>query len=507
MIYEELKLPLPVYDRFEKQYRFSKGSAINFVIATKDRILPFQFLLDETITEDDITSWTINKPDAARTEAYDLTSQISKLELAVTSSGSTYIVFKGVEIGLLMEHGKYHMEFVIKSLIYFSEQFEVRCESPMWDDIESIFSRIDYDNDGCDLGPILYQTGYKNRVYLDTSIHKENPTIEEEGSNDGAGNFVATSQKYIDNLNLEYVCPYYLADALVLMSIHKKKTHTTPNTLYTGDMKNVKPTVVQEDGSWNYRLTMPWQQDSIYLNAPCCNNIALSIIPPFACGRIDDVEIKELRAQDAIVSWDLYGDIGRALVEWEFVNEDCPQSGSAYVLPTTIGIITLPVTQYIFNKPPYKGLLVVNVTPQCSKNDIWVSGETKTASKIMTLGTTCTSEPEEPGGGTSQVFIENNTTDITITNVTGIPGFTCSPVAPMSGQSGTHAPFGGGSPSITVYYDPWPSYNHISIKINGVSIACGNDFPYTLSKTFLLSTGAIADGDDITIELAEGDCP
>lgn len=504
MIYEELKLPLPVYDRLEKQYRFSKGSAINIVIATKDRILPFQFILNSVIESSDITSWTINKPDAARTEAYDLTSKITELELVETSAGRTYILYKGTDIGLLMNHGIYHLEFVINDLIYFSEQFEVRCESPMWDDIESLYTRIDWDNNNCDFGPILYQTGYKNRAYLDTAIHKETPTIEEEGSNDGAGNFVAVLQKYIDNLNLEYVCPFYLADALVLMSIHKNKTLTTPNTLYSADIKNVKPTVVQEDGSWNYRITIPFQQESTYINAACCNNIALPAPEAETCdASITNVVITENDGGNVSVTWDLLGDCDKITLGWGLGNIDCPAAGSLDImLPDSM-------TGYSFPSPFAKGTLIITLTPKCLIAGDYHSGTAVPKTKILVKGPNCSDipEPPDPGEGTGLVNVENNTTTMPILNITGIPGYTCPVIPPLSGNSGTHTSFPSGTGTIRIYFDDsLSSFKNAQVKVNGTLIAC--NYLGSSPRTMLfLAPGTFDDTDDITISINEGDCP
>ena len=507
MIYEALKLPLPIYDRLEKQYRFSKGEAVNPVIVSRDRIIPFQWKVDSIITHSDITSWKVTKTDPVRTLAYDLTSQINKLELVATADGNTYIIYKAADIDLIMSAGQYQLEWTIGTEFYFSEVFEVRCDSPVWNDEESTLAMFEYDNNGCDLGEIMYQTGYKNRIYIDSDTHNDAPTVEEEGSNDGAGNFIATTQKYIDNLSIEYICPRYLMDALTLMCIHKNKSFTSPHMLYSGEIINVKPTSTQESGSWNWKIVLSFQQESKYLNAHCCSNIKLVDPIIINCGDIGDILITEGESGQVQLSWSIYGEIDRLHIEWSLENEDCPESGSANVVYVWDSATPIQTT-YLFPTNFRKGTFNLILTAQCNIDGEWVSKPPKTSIKPLINGFDCDYVPPIPEPGTGNVWVENNSIaggSAVITEVTGIPGYTSEAVFQGSSHSGTHGAIVNGALSIRVKYSTTAILNYIVVKKNGVRIYCKN-FSSGAAMTINFGNGTFEDSDDITIELNAGKC-
>lgn len=504
MIYEELKLPLPIYDRYEKQYRFMKADVPNHTIVTRDMILPFQFIVNSVVTVEDITEWTIRQSDAARTVSYTLTSKTDKLELVETAAGKTYIIFKPSDIGLLMTPQVYHMEFVVDGERYYSEQFEVRCESPYWSDLQTAYTRLEWDNNGCDLGPIMYQTGFVARAYIDSVLHKETPSIEEEGDDDGAGNFIPSRQQYVDNLNLEDILPYYLADALVLMCMHRNVTLTTPNIAYSGKIKNIKPTVVQEEKAWLYRVALTFQQDSLYVATACCENIPLPVAESDTDSDACDTSVINLSiVEDAegyvSASWNVIGNADRVKVEWSFANDVCPASGSFYLAESD------GMTNYQFADVFAPGTISLTVTPQCLADDVATSGTAATESKTTANGPSCSTPPPppEPGEPSGIVIVENNTTNITIYDVTGIPGFNPPPIPPQSGYDGVHSTFTT-SPSIYVHFNEYfDGAAHARIYINGIEKYC---HALTSNPLRLILFEAVADSDDISISVSSGLC-
>ncbi|MGN6491164.1 MAG: hypothetical protein ACTHLE_04150 [Agriterribacter sp.] len=499
MIYETLKLPIPIYNRIEKQYRYTKADVPGKVIATRDRILPFQWVVDGVMAAEDITEWTIRQADINRTIAYTLTSKVDQLELVETAAGSTYILYKATDIALLMTNGVYHMEWVVNGLRYYSEQFEIRCDSPYWNDIESPYTRFEWGN-SCDVGPILYQTGYKNRIYLDTKIHNETPTIEEEGDENGEGVFIPSAQRYIDNLNIEDILPYHIADALLVMAMHKDVTLTTPFSTYTSTIKELKPTVAQEENTWLYRFTMTFQQESIYKNGNCCENIALPPPPAPSCGAtVSNLVTVESAGGVVTATWNLIGDADRVSVGWVSNNALCPQFGQQF-LPGDATSFQLPDAIY------KNSVVNIVVIPQCANGDDWVNGTGDGELKQYLLGPECNPgeepEPEEPA---SRVIVQNDTTNLPIFDVLGISGYNPPPIAPQSQDEGTHdTAISGGYIAIT-FDEAYGSFKHWEVFVNGASRGCQN---LSSSPAYYIVTTAqpISSTADIKIVVSNGVC-
>lgn len=274
MIYEEIKTPFRVYDSLDKQDHLLKGNDIGSfeLVSFKDSILPFQFLVPSA-TIPSITSWKIGY---ASGEVYlDISSQSGLIELRQKADEPiVYVVFKGGGMTLDMAPGRYFFEITIDGSTYFSEIFTVLCNSPLWADTESDFLRLEWGN-SCDLGPILYQTGFKNILLLDTDIDNEAPALEQEGEEDNAGNFHPTSQKYVENLSFTEVVPFYLGEALVLMAMHNDVVMTTKNGVYSGAIREIAPALEMMEGTSLYRYTAKFQQDSKYFVGGCCSNMEL----------------------------------------------------------------------------------------------------------------------------------------------------------------------------------------------------------------------------------------
>ena len=508
MIYEEIKQPLPIYNRLEKQYRFQKpGETINKVIVSKDKLIPFQFKVPPVVSAL-LTSWTINLPDPNRTLIQDLTPNIPNIEAVELATGEFYFLYKAETLsGVMLAPGEYHLEFVIDGKRYYSEVFEVRCDSPLYDSLENSYTIIEFDNGGCDLGPILYQTGFRFRIYLDTKIAQEAPTIEEDGGNDGDGNFIPARQQYVENLNLEYVTPYYIVEVLTLLALHNYVYLRTPLDLYTGEIRNIKPTSNQEDlKTWLYRIQLSFQQDSKYMNGACCRNMELAAASSVGSGACDamtqNVELIEQPGGIVGVSWEALGTFDKVQVFWVNNNTTCPQAGLVRLEPDQTGF-TLP-------DPIYLGAIGVFVTPLCGNEvDGFVNGQG--ASKLIAInsGPSCVTppDPEPEPEPTAQVIIENNTSDLTITGFNGLTGFTLPyPVGPQSSVSGSHTGGNTGG-TINLYFnDANSAFKHARLFVNGVFKQCtylgGSPASFIITGFDPIPANA-----DVVISINNGDCP
>ena len=274
MIYEELKTGFRIYDSIQKQDRLLKaGDSEDFsfhLYSPSNALLPFQFKISGITST--ISGFKIYSINGAL--AYNLTANISQIERVKTSDGVTYFTYKGGLIsGLNMVSGLYYIQLTDStSKTYYSEVFFVPCD--LLQSGNSRYLKLEWWN-SCDLAVILYQTGFRNVLYLDTTISKEQPTIEEEGEEDGHGDFHADFQKLVDNLYFEDVVPYNVAESLTVATMHNNIVLTTPNGVYSGVIKNAKTTTAQQENSEKYLFTMTFQQDTPYIVTGCCKNMAL----------------------------------------------------------------------------------------------------------------------------------------------------------------------------------------------------------------------------------------
>jgi hypothetical protein len=273
MINDYLKNALPFYSSLALQNRHLKPSAnVHALIAPQDTLLPFQLMVDdvEGAEVDDVRVMDLDDT----TVIWDSTTpDFAHIHLDKMAGGKNYIwYYSGIVINTLPP-GKYYLMVRYNGVDHYSEVFEVRCFNAAG---PHNYVRLEWDNDGCDLPPILYQTGFKNVMYLETVIAQEAPTIEQEGSSDGLNNFTPTFQKYVDNLSLDDALPFFQADALVLMAMHKRVSITTHGQRYTGTIRNIVPNMSQVDGGHLYQITLRFQQDTVYKNDACCKNMQLA---------------------------------------------------------------------------------------------------------------------------------------------------------------------------------------------------------------------------------------
>jgi len=71
-----------------------------------------------------------------------------------------------------------------------------------------------------DLGGILYQKGFKNKLYLDADIGEPEYGIIEEGEEDGENNFLPYYQRYCKIYKTVILANEYMLDALYLVRLH-----------------------------------------------------------------------------------------------------------------------------------------------------------------------------------------------------------------------------------------------------------------------------------------------
>lgn len=287
MIYNEIKNPLRIYDDINKQDQHFKSDGKVFsraLISPSDTVPPFQFAVPVTASPE-VTKWYLKYHHHGGSVPYNFLANIPLLEIKNTLNGLTYITYKAsapmITAGdtLDLEPAMYYMVLEVNGELYYSEVFQV-CKSFSITDQVIPYLKFEYNNTGDDgvagdLGEIMYQTGYKNILYLDTDVITEEPSIEEEGHEDGAKQFIRDLARYVENFSLDELMPFYLADAMMIMSMHKNVTMTLPYKLYSGKIRNMKATMKQQEVSNVYRLTFSFSQDSKYIDNACATKLEI----------------------------------------------------------------------------------------------------------------------------------------------------------------------------------------------------------------------------------------
>lgn len=253
--------------------------------APKDRFLPFQVFIPitegATIDDADINDLFIFDCNGAYvTEMGNLPNLYSEFEIKQVYGEGIWFIYKGNNpiVGLNFSSGYYYFNLkTTNNREIYSELFYVDCNIDY-----SRFLKVEYWNT-CDFANIIYQTGYKNRFYLDTTLLKGTPTIEETGFENGYGEFQMTSSRYVDNYALNYLVTEYMVHALLLMKSHDEIHITVPETGQTGKFEVKKPNVNWDDGAVYAEITLELEQEQRIYKGSCCENkIFSSVLKPLA---------------------------------------------------------------------------------------------------------------------------------------------------------------------------------------------------------------------------------
>lgn len=204
-------MPFKIYTRLSAQNRFKRHCANqnSFSLITRtNRFLPF--IIKRDLILDQIESW----------EAYDLEGGLAHTVVPqetgyeiYTLGTSQYIIYYGAIIdGLVMECGSYYLKISDGTNDWFSEVFTVGDFTTNGNP----YAVLEWSHSH-DVGDIIYQTGYVNRLYLDIELGEPDYITEEEVSKDVLGNeidiLVRTQKQYKSTIA---ALPEYLVDSLTL---------------------------------------------------------------------------------------------------------------------------------------------------------------------------------------------------------------------------------------------------------------------------------------------------
>lgn len=291
MILDELKVPFRWYEDVSRLLKNTDdGQSFRFKLITpKDRLLPFMFRYPNDASITFPQTWKVyNSVSGAL--VIDLAAFVGPYLDYYKFDIYDYVVYKGQDLEIELPEG-YHYSVIEMSdgRIITSEDFWIDCDaegSVMGEDFSDDFNedfgplistgglpkytKIEWWNN-CDIGNLLYQTGYHNILYLESGLERSEPQIIEEGSEDGKKDFVPTFIKYIDNIRFTDFVPEYIITALLPVGMHRNVVITTAKNLYTGSAKNFRCTHEWQNSQFGI-IECKFQQETTFLRANCCTN-------------------------------------------------------------------------------------------------------------------------------------------------------------------------------------------------------------------------------------------
>lgn len=275
MVYDELPLALPFYDKKEKQDRYKEnifGNQVFELYALNDRLLPFQF---RHLFLNGVLSVQIFTADDIHIGDFDLT----KLTIS-TVSGYGYYAWLGEETVTLTTGALLNLpcsgQYYIKVNFYETDSY--------WSEVFTIiqndddYLKLEWSNLSGDIDPIYYGSGFVNRIYIDTFITKGIPTITIESEKDGYGNVIPVSKTMVNTYDFSLlIVPCFILDAMNFMELHDTIKIYTKNSVRTGLIQNVSVAQDQVNNSSYFEVIVSFNQDKFYFNSSCGNPIASPI--------------------------------------------------------------------------------------------------------------------------------------------------------------------------------------------------------------------------------------
>ncbi len=252
-----------------------------FKLFTKpDRFLSFQIFIPVDIeggaspTDLDITNFAVYDCNGNVAWEFDYSFEMP-FEYHQVFGVGVWWVYKGEPIeGMELTGGYYYFELITgtdRKII--SEMFYVPNNESEWNNL----IKIEFWN-GCDVGNVIYQTGYKNHFWLDTTLLKNAPTVEETGFENGFGEFQLELARYIDNYSLNDYVPEYIFNAFLFMQLNDNVHLTLAETKQKGKMR-VKKVAPSWDNTGIYcEINVDFEQEMRMIKGACCQNLTFTSI-------------------------------------------------------------------------------------------------------------------------------------------------------------------------------------------------------------------------------------
>lgn len=249
MLYNELPIAFPWYEKLEQQNRYNENvqPVCDYkLISPANALLPFQFVKQTTVLLIP-TLWEVFEINSMQLIA-DISSEIPTLDRRILEA-KEYVTYFGDPItGLDMAPGYYYSRMTFPDGTFaYSEMFFVPDDKfNIQDDDDIEYLRVSWYNQ-TDLRPVFYNNlgtngvpKFKNVIYLDSFITASEPEVILDGDRDGEDELIATFQKVLIPYRLTVVVPDFLKKALMVMQIHDIINLTTQHSVRSGTLPTVK---------------------------------------------------------------------------------------------------------------------------------------------------------------------------------------------------------------------------------------------------------------------------
>lgn len=245
MIFNELPIAFPWYDKTEQQNRYGENvdKVCDYQLITpRNALLPFQFTNEDLGKT--VTAWEVFEINSLVRVAL-LTPNIASIRTA-TRNGKDYFTYQGTALSALSLSAGYYISIVTfnDGTQKFSEMFFVPDNGfNVQDDDKINYMRLQWWNDA-DLKPLFYNDPapggkpyFTNVLYLDTFITASEPVITEDGTRDGQDEMIATFKKVVIPYRITVLVPDFLKKALTLIALHDHFLITTKQGIRSGEVE------------------------------------------------------------------------------------------------------------------------------------------------------------------------------------------------------------------------------------------------------------------------------
>lgn len=282
MLYNELPVAFPWYDKIEKQNRYNEhtGTICDYqLISPADALLPFEFY-KKPVGGVLPSTWEVFEINSQALVA-DISANIALLFQTVRESRE-YFCYHGEQLtGLALPAGYFYSKMTFPdSTVYYSEMFHVP-ESLFYiaNDANIDFLKLTWHNN-TDIRPIFYNNldsfgvaKFKNVLYLDTFIHASEPEITEDGTRDGNDEVITTFQKVVIPYRISVAVPDFVKKALCVMPLHGTIRVVTRHGVRDGLLEQVKINTALEASGALSVIDILFYSDIAMVKKGCADNM------------------------------------------------------------------------------------------------------------------------------------------------------------------------------------------------------------------------------------------
>lgn len=250
MLFNELPISFPWYEKIEQQWRYTENAAAicDFrMISPFDALLPFEFWRESGGNLP--AGWEVYEVNS-QVQVANLTPSISLLRPYIVE-GKEYYIYDGSRlvpggVPLNLAPGWYYSRISwADGTFRFSEVFHVPDADgfSILNEETANWLKLEWYNDS-DIAPLFYSARagglpyFRNVLYLDTFIVNSEPEITVDGTKDGNDDVVPTFQKATINYRITLAVPDFIKKALMVMSIHDHIVITTQRGIRSGEIES-----------------------------------------------------------------------------------------------------------------------------------------------------------------------------------------------------------------------------------------------------------------------------